>query len=144
MHRAGLLPDEGNHTKDGLYHSSFVKVLTNLTDLNGPEDGGTGPAATVQYSRHRPTRPSMSLPAPPCPPCTTAVVVAGSHKINHDDEAIVSAAYDDRSMIHQVTAAVTDAGVSARVAAVQGRLHCQPIGADRTRLANQQSRPPID
>ena len=34
-------PGEGNHAHDGLYHSSFVKVLTNLTDL-GPEDGGTG------------------------------------------------------------------------------------------------------
>ena len=34
-------PGEGNHTHEGLYHSSFVKVLTNLTDL-GPEDGGTG------------------------------------------------------------------------------------------------------
>ena len=39
FHR-GLLPDEGNHTKHGLFHSSFVKILTNLTDL-GPEDGGT-------------------------------------------------------------------------------------------------------
>lgn len=32
---------DGNHIHDGLFHSSFVKVLTNLTDL-GPEDGGTG------------------------------------------------------------------------------------------------------
>jgi hypothetical protein len=72
FHR-GLLPDEGNHTKHGLFHSSFVKILTNLTDL-GPEDGGT-------------------------------VVIAGSHKIVHDDAAIISAAYEgDRSMIHQVIA----------------------------------------
>ncbi|MCC7262471.1 MAG: phytanoyl-CoA dioxygenase family protein [Candidatus Latescibacteria bacterium] len=28
------------HTKEGLFHCSFVKTLTNLTDL-GPEDGGT-------------------------------------------------------------------------------------------------------
>jgi len=31
---------EGNHYRNGLFHSSFVKVLTNLTDL-GPDDGGT-------------------------------------------------------------------------------------------------------
>ena len=28
------------HTSNGLYHFSFVKALTNLTDL-GPDDGGT-------------------------------------------------------------------------------------------------------
>ena len=33
-----------------------------------------------------------------------AVVVAGSHKIDHDREAIIAAAYEDRSMIHQVVA----------------------------------------
>jgi hypothetical protein len=30
----------GTHTQHGLFHCSFVKTLTNLTDL-GPEDGGT-------------------------------------------------------------------------------------------------------
>jgi len=30
----------GSHTKNGLFHCSFVKTLTNLTDL-GPDDGGT-------------------------------------------------------------------------------------------------------
>ncbi len=30
----------GSHAKHGLFHCSFVKTLTNLTDL-GPEDGGT-------------------------------------------------------------------------------------------------------
>lgn len=30
----------GTHTKNGLFHCSFVKTLTNLTDL-GPDDGGT-------------------------------------------------------------------------------------------------------
>lgn len=30
----------GTHTKDGLFHCSFVKTLTNLTEL-GPDDGGT-------------------------------------------------------------------------------------------------------
>ena len=39
FHR-GLPVDEGNHYRNGLYHSSFVKALTNLTDL-GPDDGGT-------------------------------------------------------------------------------------------------------
>jgi len=30
----------GSHTKHGLFHCSFVKTLTNLTEL-GPDDGGT-------------------------------------------------------------------------------------------------------
>lgn len=30
----------GSHTRNGLFHCSFVKTLTNLTDL-GPDDGGT-------------------------------------------------------------------------------------------------------
>jgi hypothetical protein len=30
----------GSHMENGLYHCSFVKTLTNLTDL-GPDDGGT-------------------------------------------------------------------------------------------------------
>jgi hypothetical protein len=30
----------GTHTKNGLFHCSFVKTLTNLTEL-GPDDGGT-------------------------------------------------------------------------------------------------------
>jgi hypothetical protein len=71
FHR-GLPPGYGIHYKNGLYHSSFVKVLTNLTDL-GPDDGGT-------------------------------VVIAGSHKIEADDPAIFKAAYEDRSLIHQVVA----------------------------------------
>ena len=72
FHR-GLNPEEGHHYHGGLYHSSFVKVLTNLTDL-GPDDGGT-------------------------------VVVAGSHKIDvGDDAAILAAAYEDPSLIHQVIA----------------------------------------
>ena len=29
------------HQQHGLYHYSFVKTLTNLTDLSCPEDGGT-------------------------------------------------------------------------------------------------------
>ena len=36
----GLRPDIGTYVENGLVHSSFVKTLTNLTDL-GPEDGGT-------------------------------------------------------------------------------------------------------
>jgi len=62
----------GSHTQNGLYHCSFVKTLTNLTDL-GPEDGGT-------------------------------VVVAGSHKIDAPADVIIAAAYEDRSLIHQVIA----------------------------------------
>jgi len=72
FHR-GMPPGEGNHIKNGLFHSSFVKVLTNLTDI-GPDDGGT-------------------------------VVIAGSHKVDaEDDAAIIAAAYEDRSLIHQVVA----------------------------------------
>ena len=37
---AGVRPDIGTYVENGLLHSSFVKTLTNLTDL-GPEDGGT-------------------------------------------------------------------------------------------------------
>ncbi len=63
-----------DHTEDGLYHFSFVKALTNLTDL-GPDDGGT-------------------------------TVIAGTHKVpaHVPQEAIVAAALEDRSMIHQVEA----------------------------------------
>jgi hypothetical protein len=71
FHR-GLSAGHGIHSKNGLYHSSFVKVLTNLTDL-GPDDGGT-------------------------------TVIAGSHKIEADDADIIKAAYEDRSLIHQVIA----------------------------------------
>ena len=74
FHR-GMVPattGDGNHLHDGLFHSSFVKVLTNLTDL-GPDDGGT-------------------------------TVIAGSHKIDHDQEAVIAAAYEDRSLIHQIVA----------------------------------------
>lgn len=71
FHR-GLFNQEGIHTRNGLYHSNFVKVLTNLTDL-GPDDGGT-------------------------------TVIAGSHKVDAGDEAIIKAAYQDRSHIHQIIA----------------------------------------
>jgi hypothetical protein len=37
---AGTWPGIGTYTENGLYHCTFVKTLTNLTDL-GPEDGGT-------------------------------------------------------------------------------------------------------
>ena len=36
----GTLPDVGTYTDHGLYHCTFVKTLTNLTNL-GPDDGGT-------------------------------------------------------------------------------------------------------
>lgn len=39
FHR-GLPVGEGSHYRNGLVHSNFIKVLTNLTDL-GPDDGGT-------------------------------------------------------------------------------------------------------
>ena len=62
------------HYDKGLYHFSFIKALTNLTDL-GPDDGGT-------------------------------TVIAGTHKVPTDipQEAIVAAAMEDPSMIHQVEA----------------------------------------
>lgn len=37
---AGTSPDVGTYTENGLYHCTFVKTLTNLTEL-GPDDGGT-------------------------------------------------------------------------------------------------------
>jgi hypothetical protein len=63
-----------DHYDQGLYHFSFIKALTNLTDL-GPDDGGT-------------------------------TVIAGSHKLPTDipQKAIIDAALEDRSMIHQVEA----------------------------------------
>lgn len=36
----GTSPDIGTYTENGLYHCTFVKTLTNLTEL-GPDDGGT-------------------------------------------------------------------------------------------------------
>lgn len=39
FHRGTDVP-YGSHTRHGLYHSNFVKTLTNLTDLD-PDDGGT-------------------------------------------------------------------------------------------------------
>ena len=68
----GTGPDEGTYTENGLFHCTFVKTLTNLTEL-GPDDGGT-------------------------------VVIAGSHKIKIDRQAIVDAACDDPALIHQVVA----------------------------------------
>ena len=63
-----------DHRDKGLYHFSFVKALTNLTDL-GPDDGGT-------------------------------TVIAGTHKVPTDvaQEAIINAAMEDPTMIHQVEA----------------------------------------
>ncbi|MEE3259498.1 MAG: phytanoyl-CoA dioxygenase family protein [Candidatus Latescibacterota bacterium] len=68
----GTAPDVGTYVENGLYHCTFVKTLTNLTEL-GPDDGGT-------------------------------VVVAGSHKVKGDREAIIAAAFDDPALIHQVIA----------------------------------------
>ena len=36
----GTRPDYGTYIENGLYHCTFVKTLTNLTEL-GPDDGGT-------------------------------------------------------------------------------------------------------
>ena len=68
----GTWPDVGTYTANDLYHCTFVKTLTNLTEL-GPDDGGT-------------------------------VCIPGSHKIAGDREAIIAAAYEDPSLIHQVVA----------------------------------------
>lgn len=62
------------HTSHGLYHFSFVKTLTNLTDL-GPEDGGT----TVIAGTHK-----------------------VSEEVDRD--AIVDAAMADPRLIHTVVA----------------------------------------
>jgi hypothetical protein len=74
----GVSPAWGTFTRNGLFHTTMVRAMTNLTDL-GPDDGGT-------------------------------VLIAGSHKIAptgvdpgvvEDDAAIVAAAYDDPTLIHQ-------------------------------------------
>ncbi len=63
-----------SHTGKGLYHFTFVKALTNLTDL-GPDDGGT----TVIAGTHKITREVV-------------------------DRDIIGAAMEDPSLIHQVEA----------------------------------------
>lgn len=63
-----------HHYENGLYHFSFIKALTNLTDL-GPDDGGT----TVIAGTHK-------VPT----------------EVERDD--IVEAAMEDPSLIHQVEA----------------------------------------
>ena len=63
-----------SYTKNGLYHFTFIKALTNLTDL-GPEDGGTA----VIPGTHK---------------ITTDV----------DQQAIVEAAQQDPNLIHEVVA----------------------------------------
>ncbi len=63
-----------HHFEKGLYHFSFIKALTNLTDL-GPEDGGT----TVIAGTHK-----------------------ISQDVHLQD--IIDAALDDPSMIHQIEA----------------------------------------
>ena len=62
------------HTDKGLYHFSFVKALTNLTDL-GPDDGGT----TVIPGTHK-------IP----------------QEVDH--QAIINAALADPTLVHQVEA----------------------------------------
>ena len=63
-----------NYTRNGLYHFTFIKTLTNLTDLE-PGDGGT----TVIAGSHK---------------ITDEV----------DRDSIVSAAMDDPRLIHEVVA----------------------------------------
>ncbi len=63
-----------SHTANGLYHFSFVKTLTNLTDL-GPDDGGT----TVIPGTHK-------VPT------------------DVDQSAIIAAAMDDPRLIYQLEA----------------------------------------
>ena len=71
FHRGGQ-PGFDSYVYDDLYHCTFVKTLTNLTDL-GPDDGGT-------------------------------TVIAGSHKLNCPEDEMVTAAYEEPSLIHQVEA----------------------------------------
>ena len=62
------------HTGQGLYHFSFVKALSNLTDL-GPDDGGT----TVIPGTHK-------IPQ------------------EVDQQAIINAAFADAALVHRVEA----------------------------------------
>ena len=51
----------------------------------------------------------------PSPLPLFAVVIAGSHKIDHDSAALVAAAYEERSLIHQVVAPAGSALVFTEV-----------------------------
>lgn len=71
FHRGGQ-PGFDSYVYDDLYHSTFIKTLTNLTDI-GPDDGGT-------------------------------CMIAGSHKLNCNEDDMVIAAYEEPSLIHQIEA----------------------------------------
>ena len=64
-----------SHTGKGLYHFTFVKVLTNLTDL-GPDDGGT----TVIYA-------ARQITARPIQVVTNSLAIG--HLFADDDQAEV-------------------------------------------------------
>lgn len=57
FHR-GTKPGFGTHTENGLFHCTFVKILTNLTEL-GPDDGGT----VVIAGSHKITVPEADMVA---------------------------------------------------------------------------------
>ncbi len=71
FHRGGQ-PGFDSYIYDDLYHCTFIKALTNLTDM-GPDDGGT-------------------------------CMIAGSHKLNCNEDDMVIAAYEEPSLIHQIEA----------------------------------------
>ena len=54
----GTWPDLGTYTENGLFHCTFVKTLTNLTEL-GPDDGGT----VVVAGSHKLKAPREEIPA---------------------------------------------------------------------------------
>ena len=52
----GTRPGYGTYSGDGLFHSNFIKTLTNLTDV-GPDDGGT----VVIAGSHKVPRPQEEI-----------------------------------------------------------------------------------
>ena len=71
FHRGGQ-PGFDSYIYDDLYHCTFTRTLTNLTDL-GPDDGGTA-------------------------------LIAGSHKLNCNENEMVAAVYENPKLIHHVEA----------------------------------------
>jgi hypothetical protein len=77
----GISPESGAFTRNGLFHTTMVRAMTNLTDL-GPEDGGT-----VLIAGSHKIAPTGRDP-----------------ELVEDDGAIIAAAYKNEALIHQFIA----------------------------------------
>jgi hypothetical protein len=77
----GVSPAWGTFTRNGLFHTTMVRAMTNLTEL-GPDDGGT-----VLIAGSHKIAPTGQDPA-----------------VVEDDAAIIAAAYEDPRLIHKFVA----------------------------------------